>query len=104
MGVVEWQFWGRRLRIQGLVCGSFGAGGLVYGGCYVAVSGPGRALPRGAVAGCAAGKLSQFWSGMVMICGLFCRSFRPGYEEIGGCHVAVLGWEGEDLGLVMSQF
>ena len=37
-GAAMWQFWGRGVRIRGLLCGSFGAG---YGGCYVAVLGPG---------------------------------------------------------------
>ena len=36
-GAAMWQFWGRGVRIRGLLCGSFGAG---YGGCYVAVLGP----------------------------------------------------------------
>jgi hypothetical protein len=36
-GAAMWQFWGRGVRIRGLLCGSFGAG---YGGCCVAVLGP----------------------------------------------------------------
>ncbi len=54
--------------------------------------------------------MSQFWGGRLRIWGLLRGSIRPVCEDMwvvmsyGGCYVAVLGREAEDMGVVMWQF
>ncbi len=54
----------------------------------------------------------QFWSGMLRMWGFLCSNLKPGRVKIwgffcgsfkGGCYVAVLTWEAEDMGVVMWQ-
>ncbi len=69
-GVAMSQLWAGRLRIWGLLCGSFRAGGRANGGCYVAVFR--REAEDMRVV------MWQFWAGRLRIWGLFCRTFGPG--------------------------
>ncbi len=36
--------------------------------------------------------------------GLLCGNLRPGCESYGGCYVAVLVWDAEDLGFATWKF